>query len=814
MPEHDDKTHSHAVLTQGTEVQHYRIVEKIGAGGMGEVYLADDTKLKRQVALKFLPGHLAADSTVRTRFVREAQTLAKLNHPNIVSVYDVSDFAGRPFYVMELVQGESLHHYCHDEPLPFDLIIEYAIQICQGLGEAHRAGIIHRDIKSANIAVDRKERIRLLDFGLAAREGDDRITRTGSTLGTVSYMSPEQISGRDVDHRSDLFSLGIVLYELIAGRTPFKRDSEGATLKSIIEDTPEPLTRYKSDVPERLQDIVMKLLDKDKELRYQSAEGVIADLKRLVYDSQPTGRVRSVESKSSRRSWIFGVAAAVIVVAAAVILMFASSKKSPGSDERGIPMIAVLPFENLGSPDDEYFADGMTAEITSRLTGIKGLGVISRPSAMKYKHSDKSRSQIGVELGVDYILEGTVRWSKVGESVRVRITPQLVRANDERQLWGDNYQRDLLEVFSVQAEIAAQIVDQLGMKLLDSDRETRAARPTENAQAYEYYLKGLTRMQGIEGDRSGMFSANAAFDTAVMFDPDFALAHAMRSIAYSRTAVRRDIRRGADQALESANRALELDPDLPQAHVALGTYYNAVLNDYERALEQFKLARSEIHSDPDVLAGIAIVHLRQGKFEESHREFRKAVELDPLSPVRYWLLAQSYQADHRFEEAEQNMSRAIALAPTNASYYFQLAKLLAARYGVWAPIDSLTREALTHCDSVEFASQAWHLVNRLPDIDLRKLVYTYQKTYKQWTDTGHYFVTLGRGYAQLGDSAMSLVYFDSSRQQYEKRIKESPDDPLIASILGSILARLGKCDRAVEFGRRSKELLSVDKCHW
>ena len=316
-----DNTRSFVPMSKGTMISHYKIIEKIGAGGMGEVYLAEDTKLKRKVAVKFLPSHLSPDNEIQTRFVREAQTIARLNHPNIISIHDVSEFKGRPYYVMELVEGETLRDISHDKPLPFDLIVDYAIQICQGLGEAHRAGIIHRDIKSANIVVDKQGRVRLLDFGLAVAKGDDKLTRTGSTLGTISYMSPEQVSGRDIDHRSDLFSLGVVLYELITGRTPFKRDNEGATLKAIIEDNPEPLTRYRSDVPEKLQDIVFKLLEKDKELRYQSAEGVIADLKRLMYDSSQSGYSRIVTAKPKRTKLIVGIAAFTVVVIAAVFYM-------------------------------------------------------------------------------------------------------------------------------------------------------------------------------------------------------------------------------------------------------------------------------------------------------------------------------------------------------------------------------------------------------------------------------------------------------------------------------------------------------------
>ncbi|MEE8404515.1 MAG: serine/threonine-protein kinase, partial [candidate division Zixibacteria bacterium] len=251
--EQNDNTKTHVVLTKGTMVAHYRITEKIGAGGMGEVFLAKDTKLGRQVALKFLPVNLAAENEHRARFKREAQAAAKLNHPNIVTIHEVSEFNSRPYIVMEHVEGRSLHDFCHDEPLPTNKIIDTAIQICDGLSKAHKAGIVHRDIKSSNIVVDSDGRPKILDFGLATFKGSEEVTKDGSTIGTVAYMSPEQAQGQKIDHRSDLFSFGIVLYELIAGRTPFKRDSDAATLKAIVNDAAEPLTRYRAEVPDELQ---------------------------------------------------------------------------------------------------------------------------------------------------------------------------------------------------------------------------------------------------------------------------------------------------------------------------------------------------------------------------------------------------------------------------------------------------------------------------------------------------------------------------------------------------------------------------------
>ena len=278
----DDLNQTHIGLSQGTMVEHVLIVDKIGAGGMGEVYLAEDTKLDRKVALKFLPSHIAQDADVRTRFTREAKAVAKLDHPNIVTIHEVGEFNGRPFFAMQFIDGKTLQHYCKEEPLSVSQIVNLIMQISDGLGNAHTAGIIHRDIKSANIIVDQEFRPKILDFGLATVQGGDALTKAGSTLGTVAYMSPEQARGNKVDRRSDLFSLGIVTYELIAGRTPFKRTNDTGTMHAIINESPEPLARYKSDVPLELQRIVTKCLAKNANERYQSTADIAVDLPILV----------------------------------------------------------------------------------------------------------------------------------------------------------------------------------------------------------------------------------------------------------------------------------------------------------------------------------------------------------------------------------------------------------------------------------------------------------------------------------------------------------------------------------------------------
>ena len=425
----NDNEKSDPGLTTGTQVGHYRIIDKIGAGGMGEVYLAEDTKLDRHVALKFLPSDCCRDEGIRARFQREAQAAAKLNHPNIVDIHEVSDYRGRPFIAMEYVEGLPLNTHIKEEAPALGKTVELAIQICEGLAKAHEAGIVHRDIKPANILIDRDGRARILDFGLATIKGVDKLTKTGSTMGTLSYMSPEQTRGEVLDERSDIFSFGVVLYEMITGQLPFKGDHEPAVIFAIGFEDPEPLARYKTGVPNELQRIVSKALAKSKDERYQHADDLLADLRTFSKQDllSPGGKPRG----DVWNRYVVASAAAVILVIAGYWLATTYIRHGAGSPESRRKMLAVLPFTNLGAPDQEYFADGMTEEITTCLAGLSGLGIISRTSSMQYKNTDKSLKQIGKELGADYILEGTIRWEKKESESRVRISPQLIRVSDD-----------------------------------------------------------------------------------------------------------------------------------------------------------------------------------------------------------------------------------------------------------------------------------------------------------------------------------------------------------------------------------------------
>jgi serine/threonine protein kinase/tetratricopeptide (TPR) repeat protein len=813
----DDKTQTHIPLTKDTMVGHYRIIEKIGAGGMGEVHLAVDTELDRNVALKFLPSNMCQDEDCRARFKREAQAVAKLSHPNIVHVYEVSEYQGRPFFAMEHVEGRSLKEFSSGKDLSIKQILELAIQICEGLHAAHEIGVTHRDIKPSNILIDTHGRVKIVDFGLASVVGKDQLTKTGSTLGTIGYMSPEQVLGQEIDHRSDLFSLGVVLYELITQRNPFGRDSEAATLKAVSDDTAEPLARYRSDIPDELQRTVSKLLEKDPSMRYQTGAGVISDLKRLIVPPQSS---ISQDPAARATRWPLWISLGIIAVAVVVAWqLFWPGDRDQATDSGSVKMIAVLPFENLGKPDDESFADGMTEEITSRLAGIEGLGVISRTSAVKYKDSDKNLREIGNELGVDYILEGSIRWSKVGGQTKIRITPQLIRVSDDRHMWADNYERDLMEVFAVQADIAIQIVDQLDLTLVEKTRATLARQPTDNPEAYAYYLRAVSEIKDPDIGSMEIPHSTALFDSAIALDPGFALAYAHKSIAHSwaffkgRGGLDRDSIDHKVLAIQAAETALELEPGLSLGHVAMGTCYNLLARDYDRALEEFAKARSDMHSNSGLLYAIALVQFRQGKFREAQTNMRKAIELDPLTSFYYYDLAQILTYTKEYEEAISVIDRAIALKPDRAIYYVDKMRYLLDGWGDIDGMRDVFHEACKYVEPVEIISQRFWGYN-LVDTPVDSLVDDYDRIFRNTELPGLFYLTKAYAYWWEGQLGRSIAHCDSARSVLQEQLKYAPHEWGLHMGMGYALACLGEYDQAIEEGKKAKELMSVDGCHW
>ena len=800
----------------GKTISHYKILEKLGEGGMGVVYKAEDTKLDRVVALKFLSQHLTSDSTEKERFYHEAKAASSLNHPNITTIHEIQDHDNQLFIAMEFVEGKTLKQLMEQESLLLKRVLDIAAQVCEGLAAAHEKGIVHRDIKSENIMLTHKGQAKIMDFGLAKVKESTKLTKAGSTLGTAAYMSPEQARGEEVDQRSDIFSFGVVLYELLTGQLPFKGEHHAAIVYSIINEEPQPVVRYNNKVSADLERIVFKALAKDKEERYQHIDDLLADLRRerksLEY-VKTTTLVQPVETQKPLKKRMLPLVLAglaVLILVVGYLALF--NKKEP---ESGRKMLAVLPFENLGAPDQEYFAAGITDEITTHLAKVSGLGVISRTSVLQYKNTKKTVQQIGKELGVQYVLEGTILWDNSGANNRVRINPQLIRVKDGTHVWAETYDRVLEQIFVLQSDIAEKVASALSITLVEAEHRYIAAKPTENLEAYEYYLRGKDYWNRIYGEKDDRIAIEM-YEKAVELDPTFALAYADLSLAhawmYWFSSDQTDER--LSKAREAVDKALKLKPDLPEAHLALGYYYYWGSRDYDRALEQFAIAEKGQPNNSDLIKAIGFVQRRQGKFEQAMTNLKKAAELNPLSYGEPEDIALTYGYMRKYAEVEYYFDRAITLAPDNPSAYSEKSWLYLLSEGDTKKARKVLREATGKADVSQFAADLGWLdvldgeyqtaLDRLTGPTALTRVYGIN-------DTTVYFLTRAGIYGLLNRPQSKLACYDSARIDLENKLQSRPSDESFHSYLGIAYAGLGRKEEAIREGEKAVELLPVSK---
>jgi serine/threonine protein kinase/tetratricopeptide (TPR) repeat protein len=576
----------------GQTVAHFEILDQIGVGGMGVVYKAEDTSLRRTVALKFLPLELARDPGAKARFLREAQAAAALDHANICTVHEIGENEGLTFIAMAYVEGRSLKEMLGAGPVELDQAMDLSIQIAEGLKAAHDKGIVHRDIKPANVMVTSEGRAKIADFGLAKFAGRSEITTGGTRMGTVSYMSPEQARGEAVDHRTDIWSLGAMLYEMITGQRPFRGDHDSAVIYSILNEDPEPMTSVRVDVPQEVQWIVDRAMAKSPDERYQSVTDMLADLRLLRRGAGTQPRADQL-------------------IAA----------KRP-------PSIAVLPFVNMsGDAENEYFSDGLAEDLINSLSHIKELRVVARTSAFSFKGKDVPIREIGRKLGAGTLLEGSVRRS----GNRLRVTAQLVNAGDGCHLWSERYDRQMEDVFAVQDEMSRAIVDKLRLKLLGEEERRLAKRHTEDQEAYHLYLKG--RYVWNTRQERGMSKALEYFHRAIAKDPRYALpyvgiADAISLLSFWGFLPAKESFPKAKAAIEEA---LGLDDMLSEAHASRG-WINTIYDwDWAGAEKELKQA-TELNPNHAMVHMWYAHHLvARRRFEEALRQARRAQELDPLS---------------------------------------------------------------------------------------------------------------------------------------------------------------------------------------
>ena len=632
----------------GKTVSHYRIIEKLGEGGMGVVYKAEDTKLKRTVALKFLPPELTRDPEAKARFVHEAQAAAALSHQNICTIHEIDEFEGQSFIAMECYEGETLKERIARGPLPLEQVIDITQQIVQGLAKAHEQDIVHRDVKPANIFITHDGLVKVVDFGLAKLAGQTRLTRTGTTLGTVAYMSPEQARGDVADHRTDLWSLGVVLFEMLTQRLPFRGEAEPAVVYSILNEAPEPVTNLSKEVSVQLEELVEKALTKDPQHRYQSADELLRELaeqRELLGAGLGSRRFLALRRFRRNRQAFYGtLAGLVMALTAAAVLVFHSQSMAINS-------IAVLPFENLsGDPDQEYFADGMTRELTVTLGQISGWSkVISSRSMMKYKETDKSPRDIASEMSVKALLSGSVQRLASGQ---VKAIVELVDGGTEKLLWTQAFECELSNLKNLQNDITRAIAARVDIELTPTEEARLASAHPVNPAAYELYLKA--RHQFYEKfTKESCEKAIAYLQKAIEIDPDYAQAYAWLAGNYIHLGWYVDLPLDETSAkiIAYTNKALEIDDTISEAHWALARTSFYMEWEWERAEEQFKRAIDLNPSSVEAHGDYTWLLMAMGRFEEAIAQAKRFLQLDPVSWLPNTTMAFTYYCARQYDQA-------------------------------------------------------------------------------------------------------------------------------------------------------------------
>jgi len=830
----------------GKSVLHYKILEKLGEGGMGVVYKAEDTKLDRTVAIKFLPRSVAANPEERKRFVIEAQAAAALNHPNIATIYAIEEHDDEMFIVMEYIDGKELKDIINiplnpsrsvgretanspfeggarraGDVLPIHDVINYATQIAEGLQAAHNKGIVHRDIKSTNIMITDEGKVKIMDFGLAKVRGGAQVTKVGTTIGTAAYMSPEQARSEEADHRSDIWSFGVVLYEMLSGKLPFGGEYEQAVIYAILNEEPEALSALRADVPEFLQQIVARALAKTPEGRYQEVAALLQDLRNdeeaKAGAQKKAGHKKAMPGNRQSRVVMFSVLTAILMVALAVV--FWNSLRDKSAPKSEIKRIAVLPLENLGPDEQAYFADGLTGEITSQLSGLSGLSVIARSSAMQYKKTTKTLQQIGKELNVDYVLEGTLQWQENAQGgKRIRVNPELIKIADASQVWSQPYEADFSNAFKLQADIAATVAEALNIALLKSEQQSLLSQLTDNPEAYDTYLRALEYSPEIT-DEKRLRIAEQLFLKAIALDRNFAAAYAglstVQSDMYWMYFERSDENLAESKA--NAETALALDPNLSKARVAMGDYHYHGKLDYEPALQEYYAAARLQPSNAYAYAGIGYVLRRQGKMQPAIEQFKKAFELDPRNSSFADEVGETYQLIREYNQAHRFLDRAISLAPDVVNSYNEKARTYLLGHGdtkqAQAIIDAALerkigegdanfRHTLAICDVLEgnFAAA----LKQLAGIGNVNSQFMFKPE----------DLLVARIHELMNNESQAHRSYDSARLMLENEIKKHPEDSRLHSSLGLAHAGLGRKADAIREGKRGVELLPISKEAW
>jgi eukaryotic-like serine/threonine-protein kinase len=798
----------------------YRLERELGRGGMATVYLAHDLRHDRKVALKVLQPELAA-TLGPERFQREIRTTARLQHPHILTVLDSGEAAGQLWYTMPFVRGESLRDRLQREgQLPVDMAVDLACQVALALDYAHHEGVVHRDLKPENILLSDGQAL-VADFGIAkalSAAGEAQLTGTGMAVGTPAYMSPEQAGGGQVDGRSDLYALGCVVYEMLAGEPPFSGSTPQAVIaKRVLEPVPHVRTLRESvSVP--IEQALLRALAKTPADRFATvgefARALSTPLAAPAVPSGTTAPPGLSELALRRRSRMSTGLAAIVLVGLGMLFVWRKSHRPDEASGPGPTRLAVLPFENLGRPEDEYFADGVTDEVRGKLAALAGLEVIARTSSGQYKQTTKRPQQIGRELGVDYLLTGTVRWEKnSGGPSRVRVSPELVQVSTASTKWQTAVEAPLTDVFRVQADVAGRVAEALGLALRTGERERLGERPTQNLAAYDAFLRGEAAADGLATlDPVALQRAGDYYERAVALDSSFSLAWAQLSRAHS-ILYYYDLSSTtpamAKQARLAAERAVVLAPDHPEGYLALGYYYGWVRLEHAGALEQYAHGRQLAPKDARLLSAQGWSELSLGRAEEALSHLREAEVLDPRSVLTARFVVDALLGLRRYSEALAAAERCLALAPSNLLAIHAKA-LVHLGLGDLAGAQAVLRAASREVDPTALVAYMalrgdlyWVLEDEQQRLLLRLSPEPFGRNRADWG------LALAETYALRGDSARARIYADSARLALENRLRDAPDLGVLHALRGVVLAYLGRRTEAIPEGERAVGLVPL-----
>jgi serine/threonine protein kinase/tetratricopeptide (TPR) repeat protein len=642
----------------GKVISHYKILERLGGGGMGMVYKAEDTRLKRTVALKFLPPELTRDLEAKERFIHEAQAASALQHANICVVYDVDETAdGQMFISMEYLEGQTLKKMIERGPLELDQAMRYAIQIAQGLIDSHAHGIIHRDIKPANVMVTSHDVAKIVDFGLAKLSGRTMLTKTGSTVGTAAYMSPEQARGETADHRTDIWAMGVVLYEMLTGRHPFTGDYEEAVTYRILNEDPEFVTKIRPEVPIRLDHIIERAIAKDPARRYQTVDELCADLEAVSRERTEGRRRKAIFGRLGRRQRkVAARVLPVLIVLIAVTVYFLTR----GVSRSGPVSIVLLPFENItNDKGQEWFTDGMTDALITDLARINGLRVTQRSSAMKYRGTNKSASEIASELGVSFVLEGSV----LQLADHVKITIRLIDALTNKYLWAEEYSRNFTELLALQGEVAKTIAGQVQVTLTPEEQNLLTQAKTVNPKAYEAYLKGNFFFYKLTREAIG--SALQYYELATQIDSTYAPAFAGIALVWGGRAQMGYVPMSvaAKEGEWAEAKALALDSSLAEVHYMIAVRRVWLEWNWDGAMQSFRKAVELKPNLAEAHAYFSHLLFMLKRPDEAMRHIERALKLDPFNPLIQSLYAMDLMYVRRYDEVIQLLRKTLETSP-------------------------------------------------------------------------------------------------------------------------------------------------------